>query len=122
MVVAAFEEGIEGVDALCKRWASLLRDGREAGLHPVAKLMLQAAGAGEPGAPPEIPDDIMVLDRILASSAPEYHALVVVWYRHSDAVIVKAKNLHISRQELYNRWKRTLEYLKGRLHGEGVVL
>lgn len=84
--------------------------------------MREREGAAAPGAPAKISDQVMLLDRVLAQADPRYYALVTVWYVNAGPVTVKARRLQTNRTDLYHRWRRTLEYLKGRLHGLGLTI
>jgi hypothetical protein len=114
------DETLKGIDALCARWANELWDWTVRGRNPIYLGMMEAEGAAAPSPPPGVSDVVMQLDGILAGSDERYRALVVVWYVRSDPVIIKAKRLGTNRTDLYQRWRRTLEYLKGRLNGMGV--
>lgn len=120
--ISRIEDDLRPIDALCKRWWDQLHDRPQGTLHPIARAMLQAAGAGQPGFPPPVSDEVVILDRILADSEPRYLILLRVWYGYNDSIVAKAKALSMSRDALYQRWRRSLEYLRGRMHGEGVKI
>lgn len=109
-----------GTDELCSRWAHDAYDyaGGQAGV--LWKAMREREGASLPGGPDIIADDVVELDRILASSEPRYLALVTVWYCQGGSVEQKAKRIHTDRANIYRLWHRTLEYLRGRLNAVGI--
>lgn len=116
------DEELRGIDALCARWATEAWDWPSPQKSPIYRGMREREGAAAPGSPPQISDESMLLDRVLAHSDRRYYALVTVWYVYTGSVTVKAKRLHTNRTDLYHRWRRTLEYLKGRLHGLGLTI
>ena len=113
-------EDLRGVDALCERWAREAWDWTKRETSPLYRAMREREGAAAPGGPPVMSHEVAVLDSILASSEPRYLALVKTWYVSRDPVMVKARKLSVNRRKIYDLWRRTLEYLRGRLHAEGV--
>lgn len=113
------EEDLRFVDLLCVQWAREVHewDGRERNI--IHRMIREREGAVT-GHPVPISDNVQALDSILAKSDPRYHALVFVWYVHGGSIKQKAQRLHTNRTDLYGVWRRTLEYLKGRLHGVGI--
>lgn len=113
---------LQAVDALCTRWAREAFEWGGGGQHPIYRMMRLREGAVFGGADAPISDEVLVLDGILASSEPRYFALCRVWYVDGGSITAKAKRLHTNRTDLYALWRRTLEYLKGRLHAKGIEL
>lgn len=117
---ARIEPELRGIDALCARWANEVWDWVSGQKNPIYRGMREREGAAAPSGPPNVSDDAMLLDKVLAKSEARYFALVTVWYVQGGSSTQKAIRLHTNRTDLYARWRRTLEYLKGRLHGEGL--
>lgn len=119
--ISNLHENLRGVDALCQRWVQEAWDYQGGPAHPIWRAMREREGAALPGGEPTMSTEVSVLDRILARSEERYKACVTVWYvdRH-ESIVSKARKLGTSRTELYALWRRTLEYLRGRLHAEGV--
>lgn len=113
------DEDLRFVDLLCVRWAyeSEEPEGRQQNaIYRLMRLRNGAVYGGYEG----MSDTVLTLDVILAKSDPRYLALCSVWYKDGGSVSAKAKALGTNRTDLYALWRRTLEYLKGRLHGEGI--
>ena len=120
-VATRLDDDLRFVDLLCTQWAREAfddREGRESNM--LYRWKRQREGIVSPGPPPAMSDNVLALDIILAKSDERYYALVYVWYREGGAVSEKAKKLGTNRTDLYALWRRTLEYLKGRLHGVGI--
>jgi hypothetical protein len=113
-------ENLRGVDALCSRWAHEAFDYAGGGAHPLWRLMRERAGASLPGGKEVMSNEVLILDGILANAEPRYRSCVTVWYCEAGPIVSKAKRLGTNRTDLYATWRRTLEYLRGRLHAEGV--
>jgi hypothetical protein len=116
----SLEEDLRFVDLLCNQWAREAQEGEGRRSNALYRVIREREGAGSPGPPPAMSDNALALDVILAKSDPRYRALVVVWYCEGGSIAIKAKRLHTNRTDLYALWRRTLEYLKGRLHGVGI--
>lgn len=114
------DDSLKGVDELCARWAREAWDWPPRAANPIYRAMKQREGASLPGGPEVMSHDVEILCRILANAEPRYYAVVTVWYIRRDPVMVKARRLGTNRTDLYSMWRRTLEYLRGRLHAEGV--
>jgi hypothetical protein len=78
--------------------------------------------AATPDTGPGIAGNVMTLDRILAESDGLYKAVIIEWYIRGGSVSQKAERLGTNRTDLYALWRRSLEYLRGRLHGQGVKI
>lgn len=120
-VATRLDEDLRFVDLLCVQWAREAfddREGREANM--LYRWKRQREGLVSPGPPPDMSDNVLALDIILAKSDLRYYSLVYVWYREGGSIKDKAKALGTNRTDLYALWRRTLEYLKGRLHGVGI--
>lgn len=118
-VATRLDEDLRFVDLLCVKWARESEDGDGRKQNAIYRLMRLRNGAvfgGYEG----MSDNAFALDRILATSDPRYLALCVVWYKEAGSISDKAKTLGTNRTDLYGLWRRTLEYLKGRLHGVGI--
>jgi hypothetical protein len=113
---------LQGVDALCARWAREAWDWPRREANPIYRAMREREGASLPGGPEAMSYEVGLLCEILAHSEPRYYALVKVWYVAHGTSDMRAKTLRISRSQLYSLWRRTLEYLRGRLHAEGVKI
>lgn len=113
-------ENLRGVDALCERWAREAFDYPGGNVSPLWRAMREREGASLPGGPEVMSNEVLVLDGILANAEERYRACVKVWYVSGGPIKTKAKRLGTNRTDLYSLWRRTLEYLRGRLHAEGV--
>lgn len=112
---------LEGVNALCERWAEETWEYYSTGaVNPIYRLIREAEGAPLPSGLQGISNDTLALDQILATCEDRYRLLVVRWYRYDDSVDQKARKLGLSRAQLYQEWRRVLEYLRGRLHAMGI--
>lgn len=114
------DDSLKGVDQLCVRWAREAWDWPKREANPIYRAMREREGAALPGGQEVMSHDVGVLCDILAKAEPRYYAVVKVWYTSNEAVVVKARKLGTNRTDLYVLWRRTLEYLRGRLHAEGV--
>lgn len=125
-VASRLDEDLRFVDLLCTQWAREAfddREGRESNI--LYRIKRQRDGVATPGPEPGMSDNVFQLELILSAcmrseTDHRYYALVYVWYRERGSVSVKAKTLGTNRTDLYALWRRTLEYLKGRLHGVGI--
>lgn len=119
-VATRLDEDLRFVDLLCVQWAREREnpEGREQNI--LYRIKRQRDGVASPGPAPDMSDNCLALDIILAKSDQRYYALVYVWYVEGGSIAIKAKNLGTNRTDLYALWRRTLEYLKGRLHGVGI--
>lgn len=115
------------VASLCERWARETRTGAVLGYPSISilhRMQKQGAGASSRGAPPELSEDVALLDSILAApQTPLVHSLVIrEWYCHYGAIQGKAERCGVGRTQLYKMHDQALEYLLGRLHAAGVVI
>lgn len=116
------DDNLRGVDELCDRWAREAGDWSRREVNPIWRAMREREGASLPGGETPMSDDVAALDRIIAHAEPRYRAVVEVWYKGGGTVSVKARRLGTNRTDLYGLWRRTLEYLRGRLHADGVTI
>ena len=109
------EDSLQPVDALCARWVrDAVRWSMASNEHPMWR---GERGSGEE---PTLSDEVMLLDKVLATAPKHYVMVVKEWYSHDEVIEAKAKRIGISRSSLYQLWHRSLEYIRGRLHGEGL--
>lgn len=120
MADGRLDDNLKGVDELCARWAREAWDWPPRAVSPIYRAMKEREGAALPGGQSVMSHDVGVLCEILAKAEPRYYSVVKVWYINRDPVMVKARRLNTNRTDLYVLWRRTLEYLRGRLHAEGV--
>lgn len=118
-VATRLDEDLRFVDLLCVQWARESQDGEGREQNAIYRLMRLRNGAVF-GGYECMSDNVAALDHILAKSDPRYFALCSVWYKDGGSISAKAKALGTNRTDLYALWRRTLEYLKGRLHGVGI--
>lgn len=114
------DESLKGIDALCERWAIQTKDYYGGSASSIWKIMREREGAGMSGGGLIISADVLCLESVLVDAEDRYLLMVKVWYGSTSSVDQKAKRLGMSRTELYGQWRRTLEYLRGRLHAIGV--
>jgi hypothetical protein len=82
-------------------------------LHPIARAMMQAEGAGMAGNQESMPDDILRIDGIIAKAPVSVRGLIHIWYCDSAPVKTKAHRMGISRSKIYQVWHLALRYVQG---------
>jgi len=103
------------VDRLLGRWAPYALSEANLGrtLHPIARAIIQAEGAALPGAPPEMPDDVLAVDRVIAKAPAAVKFVIQIWYCTGGSSAQKAKRLNCSRAMVYQLWNGALRYVQG---------
>ena len=103
------------INSLCERWVG---DASKINLG-VNKLTMWD---GEPSTRgmEVMPDDVAVLDKVLAKSDRYYKEFLIIWYGQDTPIEVKARQIGLKHRRVYNEWNSVLYYLLGRVHGEGL--
>lgn len=120
MAETRLDDDLKGMDGLCQRWAREAFDWEKRCANPIYRAMKEREGAALPTGEERMSYEVGILCDVLASADERYNAVVEVWYTQGGSVKQKAGRLGTNRTDLYSQWRRTLEYLRGRLHAEGV--
>lgn len=116
----SLEEAVHFVDSLLERFFKATYRGRA--LHPLEAIRLMHDGAVLGGGSSAFPEDLALVDRVIADAYIDTRAFLDIWYRDSSSVQQKADRLGISRTDIYKVWKQHLGYLAGALRTRGAHL
>lgn len=116
----SLEEAVHFVDSLLERFFKATS--RRRAMHPLEAIRLMHDGAVLGGGSSVFPEDLALVDRVIAEAYIDTRAFLDIWYRDSSSVQQKADRLGISRTDIYKVWKQHLGYLAGALRTHGAHL
>jgi hypothetical protein len=106
---------------LIKRWAYGERE-RGHTLHPLEAIRLLHDGAVFGGSDAPEPAEIEICAQVIKTSPESTQYFIKLWYQDGSPVHIKAARLGIHRSTIYIELKGHLQYIRGRLHGRGVMV
>lgn len=113
-------QALHHVNALLERFYRCMRRSGQR-LHPLETIRLMHDGAVM-GGYDALPDDLVVLDRVISEAYIDTQLFLDAWYGNEDPVYLKAERLSLSRSAIYELWKQHLGYIAGALRARGAVL
>lgn len=109
-ILKVLERELVPVDRILQRWAVAIGNG----------IPTEAWDDRRKAMPPPLPDDLaMIVDREVLHAPGRTKRIIFAWYKTPVPVSELAKNLSMSRQNLYLAWRLSLNFMRYRFEQTG---